>query len=511
MMDDAELLRAYAENRSEPAFAEFVERRAGFVHATALRMLAGNAHTAQDVTQAVFVLAASKSAALARHERLAGWLHTTTCNVSLKLAREASRRSAREQEAARMNEIEQRGANENEISGADTAGFRPMLNEALGALREGEREAVLLRYFEGKPFAEVGLKLSMSEEAARKCVARAVEKMRAAFAKRGVTSSAAALGALMTAEAAQVAPAGLAASVSAGAMATAVASAATAGAGAILAFMSSAKITIAAVAALLIAAGGIFYGVQNERAASAALARAQQENKNLAAQLRALEKQNAAVAAPAPYPTPTAAGSALLAAHPEIREKLLAMEKAAGLSRSFRIAKELNLTPEQSEKLAELMGRGASIGTIRTYKVPGYGDVKFSSAPRVSRNNMAKEARAFLDEATAEKIPHLMDLDYGGVCQSRDLAYALFSTDEPLTSQQARSIDEISLDLSENFSDSTSPEERWKMFQERAKSVLSPGQMPAFLDQGDEYVLIREMSKGPPAKKAKKAAKKSSK
>jgi len=342
MKDDTELLRAYAETRSETAFAEFVERRVGFVYAAALRMVAGDAHTAQDIAQAVFVLVASKAAPLAKHERLAGWLHRTTRNISCRTLRETRRRAACEQEAARMNEIENetpRAFANTDFASADLANtstrtrvpdaekLRPLLDEALAALRENECEAVLLRYFEGKPFAEIGAKLKMSDDTAQKCVTRAVKKMRAALAKRGVTSSAAALIALMTAEAAaaQAAPAGLAASVSAGALAATTAAVTSASAtGAILALMSSAKITTAAILALLIAVGGAYYGLQSERASTSALAQARQENLNLAAQLRALEKQTAAASAPAPAPKPSSLnalelGQELMTAHPEYK------------------------------------------------------------------------------------------------------------------------------------------------------------------------------------------------
>jgi DNA-directed RNA polymerase specialized sigma24 family protein len=95
MMDDAELLRSYAETRSETAFAGFVERRVGFVYASALRQVGGDAHAAQDVTQAVFVLAAKKAGRLAGHACLGGWLHTATCNVAHGVLREAWRRRAR--------------------------------------------------------------------------------------------------------------------------------------------------------------------------------------------------------------------------------------------------------------------------------------------------------------------------------------------------------------------------------------------------------------------------------
>ena len=513
MMDDTDLLRAYAETRSETAFAEFARRRVGFVYATALRMVAGDAHTAQDIAQAVFVLAANKSPALAKHERLAGWLHMATCNIARQTLRETRRRATHEQEAARMNAIENETANS---GGAGNASLeiceelRPLLDDALCALREGEREAVLLRYFEGKAFSEIGAKLKTSGDTAQKRVTRAIEKMRAAFAKRGVTSSAAALSALMTAEAAQVAPAGLAASVSAGAITSATVAAAAAGAsaasaGAILAFMSSAKITTAAIVAISVAAGGVFYGVHNERASAASLAQARLENKNLAEQLRALEKQNAAASAPASAPkrTPLEAGQALLAEHPEIKEKILALDKANGMAGIFRIAKELNLSPEQIDQLAEIWGRRSA---VTTYKVPEYGDVKFDIISARPKSDMA-EIRALLGDADYEKFQHLRDLDYGGICQSKELSTRLYLTDEPLTSQQAWAIDEISLDLSRNFRKDTEPEALWKMFQERAKSILSPGQMKAFAELGDKYISLRTMTNGLVADREATAAK----
>ncbi len=76
-------------------------------------------------------------------------------------------------------------------------------------LKESDREAVLLRYFENRPFAEVGVKLGFNENAARMRVERALEKLRAIFAKRGITT-AAVLASVISANAVQLAPAGLA-------------------------------------------------------------------------------------------------------------------------------------------------------------------------------------------------------------------------------------------------------------------------------------------------------------
>jgi hypothetical protein len=319
--------------------------------------------------------------------------------------------------------------------------------------------------------------------------------MRAAFAKRGVTSSAAALGALMTAEAAQAAPAGLAASVSAGAITSAAATvSAGTGASAILAFMTSTKITTAAIVALLIAAGGIYYGAHNERESAASLAQARQENKNFAEQLRVLEKR---AAASAPKLTEKEVGDMLMAAHPEIREKLRTLYKAFMVDMTIRYAKELNLTPEQSEQLVEIYARRfANV----TGEVPGYGFVQFNAI-----SGKLGELPAFLGDENYKTLRHLQELDMSEINQSRELSARLYLTDTPLTSQQARSIDEISYDLSKNLPDDTEPEARWKMFQERAKSILSPEQMQALSDVGDGYLYqqaLVEKNREPESKEA---------
>jgi DNA-directed RNA polymerase specialized sigma24 family protein len=46
---DAQLLQAYAERHSEPAFAELVRRHLDFVHSAAMRMVC-DSHLAEDVS-----------------------------------------------------------------------------------------------------------------------------------------------------------------------------------------------------------------------------------------------------------------------------------------------------------------------------------------------------------------------------------------------------------------------------------------------------------------------------
>jgi RNA polymerase sigma factor (sigma-70 family) len=249
MIDDAELLRRYASERAQDAFTELVRRHIDFVYAAGLRQVRGNSALAQDVTQKVFIDLARKADTLARHRVLLGWLHTATRYAAAKAVRAETRRAAWEHAAQTAHIL-----NENPSSAADTVDWQriqPVLDDVLGELAERERAAILLRFFEAKPFAEVGAKLALNESAARSCVNRALEKMRGHLERRGIASTGAALGAAMAGHMSVAAPAGLAASVAAAAVASSAAAGSATMFGALFA-MSKIKIGIAGV--LLVAA-----------------------------------------------------------------------------------------------------------------------------------------------------------------------------------------------------------------------------------------------------------------
>ena len=92
--------------------------------------------------------------------------------------------------------------------------IEPLLDEAMHALDETDRAAVLLRYFENKSLREVGAALGTSDDAAQKRVSRAVERLREFFAKRGLSVGASGLAVVISANAIQMAPAGLTVSIS---------------------------------------------------------------------------------------------------------------------------------------------------------------------------------------------------------------------------------------------------------------------------------------------------------
>jgi RNA polymerase sigma factor (sigma-70 family) len=214
MSDDSTLLRRYAAEKSAEAFAELVRRHLPLVHAAALRRLGGDAHRAEDVAQLVFCAVARHAAGLARHPSLAGWLYTATRNEVIDLVRAENRRRTRERLAQTMNPI----AQEPETA-AEWSQLRPVLDSAMDQLDDRDREAVLLRFFQGLPFAEVGRATGLREDAARKRVERALDRLRTHLRPHGINSPAAALATLLAQQSVGAVPPGLAATVTGGALA----------------------------------------------------------------------------------------------------------------------------------------------------------------------------------------------------------------------------------------------------------------------------------------------------
>ncbi|MDB6064475.1 MAG: polymerase, sigma-24 subunit, subfamily [Pedosphaera sp.] len=205
MLDDGQLLARYVNDGSQEAFAELVKRHLNFVYSAALRQVRAS-QLAEDVAQMVFVNLARKAGSLNNQTVLAGWLHRDARFTALDMLRQESRRQAREQEAWKMNATGPESTTDWEL-------LRPLLDEALDGLAPLDRDALLLRFFEQRSIKEISITLGWGEEAARKRVARALEKLRALLARRGVTTTAAALSVTITAYGVQAAPASLGASV----------------------------------------------------------------------------------------------------------------------------------------------------------------------------------------------------------------------------------------------------------------------------------------------------------
>lgn len=211
MIEDCQLLRQYAEERSEAAFTELVNRHVNLVYYAALRRVGGDAHLADDVTQSVFADLARKAAALKDRAVLTGWLYTSTRFAAAQAVRTEQRRRTHEQEAHTMHQL-------HDLPEANWEQLRPVIDEAMDELNDSEREAVLLRFFESRSLAEIGAKFSVSADAARMRVDRALDKLRGLLARRGLVSTSAALAAIIASQSGLAAPAGLVARIVAGAL-----------------------------------------------------------------------------------------------------------------------------------------------------------------------------------------------------------------------------------------------------------------------------------------------------
>ena len=96
------------------------------------------------------------------------------------------------------------------IESSDTqtawAQLAPVLEEAMARLRDRDRDALVLRFFENKSIKDIATTLGLEEGAAQKRVQRALEKLRNSFSRRGITFSAALISSALAAHSVHAAP-----------------------------------------------------------------------------------------------------------------------------------------------------------------------------------------------------------------------------------------------------------------------------------------------------------------
>ena len=405
MDNDSELLRRYADERSEAAFAELVARYVNLVYSAALREVAGDPASAENLSQAVFTELARQVAKLRRHPALAGWLYTAVRHVAANWRRSQQRRVERELAAHTMNET---------LSPAATDSLwqelRPVLDDAMHELREADRTAVVLRFFEDRSLKQVGAALGLNENAARMCVDRALDKLRKLLVRRGVTSTASSLAAALAAGAVIAAPAGLAAGLASTANA-AVTAASVSTSATLLNIMTTTQVKAGLAGVLLVTAVAVptwqqtrinrlakenqqlqtqtaqITPLQTEvtrlRAADvdrtelerlrASEAQTKSELLRLRAAVTAAETKAAAsvAATPASATSPEGAESAALAGG--LGAGMQAMVKGVLeqqlMGRLERMKQRLNLTPEQAQAIHDILMKQVQQGTEAAQKM----------------------------------------------------------------------------------------------------------------------------------------------
>src|SRR5262245_40594748 len=152
---DRDAWSRYLDTGSEGAFADVVSRHINLVYSVALRRSGGDETLAQDVAQTVFTDLARKASDLPRNLVLAGWLYRHSVFVASSLIRKEARRRRREQRAM---ELQEPGEN------IDWSKIAPVLDDALNNLPERDRSAIVLRFLDQQPFAEVGRALGIGSD-----------------------------------------------------------------------------------------------------------------------------------------------------------------------------------------------------------------------------------------------------------------------------------------------------------------------------------------------------------
>ena len=280
--NDLELLQRFTRDHSQDAFTALVHRHLDLVYCAALRQVRSR-ELAEDVAQSVFSDLARDGARLKPDTVLTAWLYEVTRRTAINVVRGEARRQLREQIACEMNAMN--------ATAAEWTQVEPLLDEAMQALDETDRTAVLLRYFENKSLREVGQTLGTSDDTAQKRVSRAVERLREFFAKRGVTVGASGLIVVITANAIQAAPVGLAVTISTAAAfaGTAIATTATSAATKAIVMTTTQKALITST--LVVAVGVGIYEARQVSGLREEVQRFRQQRGVVAEQLRQLASE----------------------------------------------------------------------------------------------------------------------------------------------------------------------------------------------------------------------------
>jgi RNA polymerase sigma factor (sigma-70 family) len=205
-VEDAALLAAFVDQRSEQAFNDIVRQHIAMVYAVCRRQL-HDAHLAEDATQAVFILLARKAGTLPPNVVLGGWLYRTAvyaCSNARALQRT---RTYHENRVTPMNTSPDE---DDPLARMETEG---LLDEGLMQLSKSQREVIVLRFFEEKTLAQVAATRHQSLHATQKSLNAGMANLRRFLSQRGVAVSLAAVGTLLAAQSAKAVPAGLATSI----------------------------------------------------------------------------------------------------------------------------------------------------------------------------------------------------------------------------------------------------------------------------------------------------------
>lgn len=509
MTPDCELLDRFVRFGAQDAFHELVQRRFDLVYSVALRQVGGDAHLARDVAQRVFVALSRNARRLAHRPTVSGWLYRTARFTAIDVVRAERRRRQRERDAQSMQP-----ETFTPVSDTDWNRLRPLLDDALADLGACDRDAVMLRIFDGRSFAELATTLATSEDAARMRVHRALEKLGRRLRRHGITSTAAALELALSGQATAAGTPALAASVAHSALAVASPASVAAASVGLIASMTATKTALLAAAATAVLGIAFYYDSRARRANAVAAA--------LASEIATLQREAAAVShinpaspalppptalAPSPEPTPSAGLAAqaaqlrsayearlrLRTSNPEFQQLAVRAARIGARVDYAGLLRRLNLTPAQLDRFAALVADYAGTSMDLAGARSGLGlaaddPALAAETARQERLFQSQLGEIIGPQGLAEYLRFEADLGMRRLLSS--LAENVYYTEAPLSTVQSAQLTAI---VARYFPGLTNLDPRWRIdpaawesVLREVRAVLPPTQVAALASLGEE-------------------------
>lgn len=198
---DLQLLRQYLAHRDAAAFGQIVQRYAGCVYSTCLRVL-GDSARAEEISQETFFRLLRRPGDVS--ENLGGWLHRTATHLAIDTLRSDSARKRRE-----INYVRDRSSDQSAREATTWAELSPCIDQALTELPQELRDLLVQHFLMGRSQSELSARSGQSPATVSRRIRQGLEELRRHLRLKGVYALPAALAALLCHVSARQAPASL--------------------------------------------------------------------------------------------------------------------------------------------------------------------------------------------------------------------------------------------------------------------------------------------------------------
>jgi RNA polymerase sigma factor (sigma-70 family) len=176
-LEDSAALARFASIGDPRAFEVLVHRYQAMVVHTCRRVMASQAD-AEDAAQETFLKLARRAGDV--RSNVAAWLHACALRTSIDLLRARSTRHRAEAGVA--------GSESHEEDDRSWAEIKPLLDEAIAALHESDRELIVLRFLAGRTQIELAKEAGVNPGTMHRRIDASLGRLRIELDRRGVSS-----------------------------------------------------------------------------------------------------------------------------------------------------------------------------------------------------------------------------------------------------------------------------------------------------------------------------------